>query len=130
METPVFAFNAKLKIIYKIMLVYAIKRFKMSLKTLLGSGLLLFCISVYALPKFLVQHQRNAENLAEIQVTNQTAEPLICYVAIDGHKIYFRLQALQPSKWYKAMDPRFNYTHFSTWCDYLSLHPKYLPKNN
>ena len=84
--------------------------------------LLAFSTTTYALPKILVQHQRNADNLAEIQITNQTMETLVCYVAIDGHKLYFHLQARQPSKWYKATDIRFNYSHFSTWCDYLYLH--------
>jgi hypothetical protein len=83
---------------------------------------------VSALPKVSVQHQRNTQNLAEIQVTNQTAQALICYVAIDGHKVFFRLQPHQPSQWYKATDTRFNHTQFSTWCDYLSLHPKYQKK--
>ena len=89
---------------------------------------LVFSTSVCARPKILVQHQRSVTNLAEIQVTNQTIETLICYVAIDGHRVYFRLQSLQPSKWYKATDTRLNHSNFSTWCDYLYLHPKYIPK--
>ena len=80
---------------------------------------------IYAAPKVMVKHNRNAKNLAEIQITNQTIKKLICYVAINGHKIYFRLPAMQPSKWYVATDERFNHANFSTWCDYLSLHPKY-----
>ena len=90
--------------------------------------LLVFSTSLSARPKILVQHQRSVKNFAEIKVTNETAETLICYVAIDGHKIYFRLQGLQPSQWYKATDTRLNYSNFSTWCDYLYLHPKYKPK--
>jgi hypothetical protein len=89
---------------------------------------LVFSTSAYARPKILVQHQRSLNNFAEIKVTNQTIESLICYVAIDGHKIYFRLPSLQPSQWYKATDKRLNYSSFSTWCDYLYLHPKYIPK--
>ena len=89
---------------------------------------MVFSISAIARPKTTVQHKRNANNFAEIQVTNNTIEPLICYMAIDGHKIYFRLQANQPSQWYKATDTRFNFSNFSTWCDYLSLHPQYMPK--
>ncbi|MCI2282480.1 hypothetical protein L3081_02545 [Colwellia sp. MSW7] len=72
-----------------------------------------------------MQHQRSATNLAEIQITNQTSKALICYVAIDGHKLYFHLPANRPSQWYKATDTRFNYANFSTWCDYLSLYPQY-----
>ena len=37
-------------------------------------------------PKVMVKHHRNDKNLAEIQVTNQKTEKLICYVAIDGYK--------------------------------------------
>ncbi|GAA6171275.1 hypothetical protein NBRC116592_09450 [Colwellia sp. KU-HH00111] len=87
--------------------------------------LLLFSSSVAAFPKISVQHQRSIENLAEIQVTNQTDKTLICYVAIDGHKLFFRLQPQQASLWYTATDPRFNHSQFSTWCDYLVLYPKY-----
>lgn len=79
--------------------------------------------SAIAQPKVTVQHQRSIDNLAEIQISNQTSKELICYVAIDGYKLYFRLLPNQPSQWYKATDTRFNYTNFSTWCDYLSLHP-------
>ena len=89
-----------------------------------------FSISVSAQPKIGVQYQRSNKNFAEIQVTNQTVEKLICYVAIDGHKLFFRLEAFQPSQWYKATDTRFIYSDFSTWCDYLHLHPKYQPKGN
>jgi len=89
---------------------------------------LVLSTSVSARPKILVQHQRSVKNFAEIKVTNQTIDALICYVAIDGHKIYFRLQARQPSQWYKATDTRLNSSNFSTWCDYLYLHPKYIPK--
>lgn len=90
--------------------------------------LIVFSSALFALPKITVQHQRNIKNLAEIQVTNQTIETLICYVAIDGHKVYFRLLAQQPSQWYKATDTRFNSSHFSTWCDYLSSHPRFKKK--
>jgi len=90
--------------------------------------LLAFSLTSIAKPKFLVKHQRNAKNLAEIQLINQTAKALICYVAIDGHKIRFRLQPRQPSKWYQATEPSFNHKNFSAWCDYLSLHPEFQKK--
>ena len=83
---------------------------------------LMFSAPVFAQPKTKVQYKRNAENLAEVQVTNNTLDPLVCYVAIDGHKVHFRLQANQKSVWYKATDSRFNYYHFSTWCDYALLY--------
>ena len=78
-----------------------------------------------AAPKITIQNQRNAQGFAEVQVNNDTMEILLCYVAIDGHKIKFRLMPLQPSQWYTATDTRFNYKNFSIWCDYLSLHPEY-----
>ncbi|MDX2369872.1 MAG: hypothetical protein QNK36_15965 [Colwellia sp.] len=97
----------------------------MKIKMFLCFMLLALNTALYAAPNVMVKHDRNAKNLAKIQIINQTTEKLICYVAIDGHKIYFRLPARQPSKWYAATDERFNHTNFSTWCDYLSLHPKH-----
>jgi len=97
----------------------------MKIKLLASFLLLAFTITTYASPKVTVKHQRNTKNLAQVQIINQTGEKLICYVAIDGHKVYFRLAARQPSKWYKATDKRFTHSNFSTWCDYLSIHPKY-----
>ncbi|NQY86822.1 MAG: hypothetical protein HRT51_03580 [Colwellia sp.] len=102
----------------------------MKIKMFICFMLLAVNTAIYAAPKVLVKHHRNAKNLAEIQITNQTIEKLICYVAIDGHKIYFRLPARLPSKWYTATDVRFNHASFSTWCDYLSLHPKYQQEVN
>jgi hypothetical protein len=87
--------------------------------------LLTFSQESLAKPKVLIKHQRDINNLAEIQVINQTATELICYVAIDGHKIKFKLPPRQHSKWYRATSPSMNYQNFSTWCDYLSLHPQY-----
>lgn len=88
---------------------------------------LLFTLStsVLAMPKINVNHQRNNAGFAEVQVTNNTVEKLICHVAINGHKLRFHLQALGQSKWYTATDKQFNHSHFSIWCDYLRLHPKY-----
>lgn len=96
---------------------------------LLSCTLLILSFSSQAKPKILIKHQRDANNLAEIKIINQTAKKLICYIAIDGHKIKFTLLPRQPSKWYRATDPSFSHQNFSTWCDYLSLHPKYQPKN-
>lgn len=87
--------------------------------------ILLLSINALAMPKITVKNQRNIKGLAEIQVSNATMENLICYVAIDGHKILFRLKAIESSKWFTATDIRFNHTNFSVWCDYLKLYPKY-----
>lgn len=95
------------------------------MKLIIALLLLSLAHDVLAMPKIKVTHQRNIKGFAEVQVVNSTSAHLICYVAIDGHKKFFRLQALQASKWYVATDIRYNHTHFSLWCDYLSLHPKY-----
>ncbi len=100
----------------------------MMMKTAAFFFLLIFSLSVQAMPKIMVKHQRNIKNFAEVQVINETMENLICHVAIDGHKILFRLKAIETSKWYTATDTRFNHSNFSIWCDYLKLHPKYQKK--
>ena len=97
----------------------------MNLKLITFSLLLLSTTSALAMPKINIKHQRNAKDFAEVQVNNLTMDHLICYVAIDGHKLRFRLQAMAYSKWYTATDTRFNHTNFSVWCDYLKLHPNY-----
>jgi hypothetical protein len=90
--------------------------------------LLLLTTSALAMPKINVKHQRNAEGFAEVQVSNETMKNLICHVAMDGHKILFRLKAIEYSKWYTATDIQYNHTHFSVWCDYLKLHPNFQPQ--
>lgn len=161
METAVFAFNAKRKIIFKntlsikyirqlfrilnnllntrqiyaqsvVIIMHTIYKKGLVKKSINCCAILLFSTILFsatffskkimAQPKISVQHQRNDQDFAEIRVINQTFESLICYVAINGHKIHFRLPATESSVWYKATDKRFNYTNFSTWCDYLKLY--------
>jgi len=100
----------------------------MALKFITFFILLSLSINALAMPKIKVKHQRNIKNFAEVQVSNDTMENLICYVAIDGYKVFFRLKAIESSKWYTATDTRFNHKNFSVWCDYLKLHPKYQKK--
>ncbi|WP_232299989.1 hypothetical protein [Colwellia sp. MT41] len=97
----------------------------MTVKIFTFFTLLLFITSAIAMPKITVKHQRNVTGFAEVQVSNDTMVNLICHIAIDGHKIFFRLKAIESSHWFTATDVRFNHTHFSIWCDYLELHPKY-----
>ncbi|RHW75855.1 hypothetical protein [Colwellia sp. RSH04] len=98
------------------------------LKKLVCYLLIIFPLFALAMPKISIKHQRTADDYAQIQVTNTINLPLICHVAIDGHKIRFQLKPYEASKWYKATDKRFNYDHFSVWCDYLSLHPELIKK--
>ena len=86
---------------------------------------LMAAFDVLAMPKIEITHDRNVQNLARVQISNETRKELICFVAIDGHKIKFRLKPLNTSKWYKATDTRFNSSHFSTWCDFIELYPRY-----
>lgn len=81
---------------------------------------------VYAKPKTKTIYGRTLDGFAQVKIKNNTSDALACYVAIDGYKIKFRLTALRESKWYKATDKRLGYRNFSTWCDYLTLHPEYL----
>ena len=88
----------------------------------------LLAFEVNAMPKIKIVHDRNTQDYARVRVTNETREELLCYVAIDGYKIKFRLPPLNSSKWYKATDTRFNASHFSIWCDYMDLYPQYQKK--
>jgi hypothetical protein len=88
--------------------------------------ILLITNIVQAKPKTKTFYGRSLDGFAQVKIKNNTTESLACYVAIDGFKIKFRLLALRESKWYTTNDKRFEYHNFSTWCDYLTLHPEYL----
>jgi len=92
------------------------------LKAFSFSYLMLFTLNAVATPKITIKHKRSADNFAQVQIINETTKKLLCYVAIDGHKIKFKLNERQKSKWYKATDSRFNHQNFSTWCDYFNMH--------
>lgn len=93
---------------------------------LIASLILLITNNVQAKPKTKTIYGRSLDGFARVKIKNNTTESLACYVAIDGFKIKFRLLALRESKWYTATDKLFNYRNFSTWCDFLALHPDYL----
>ena len=78
-----------------------------------------------ALPKVTVSFDESLDGFARVKIQNETFEPLACFVAIDGHKAKFQLLAKSSSRWFSATDKRFNYRNFSTWCDYLDVHPAY-----
>ena len=82
--------------------------------------------AVEAKPKTKTIYGRSLDGFARVKIKNNTTENLACYVAINGFKVKFRLPALRESKWYTATDKRFAYRNFSTWCDFLALHPEYL----
>jgi hypothetical protein len=82
--------------------------------------------TVQAKPKTKTIYGRSLDGFARVKIKNNTTESLACYVAINGFKVKFRLLALRESKWYTATDTRFTYKNFSTWCDFLTLHPEYL----
>ncbi|MFT5812758.1 MAG: hypothetical protein ACI9VT_000495 [Psychroserpens sp.] len=80
---------------------------------------------IWASPKTTLTFGVSSDGFARVKIKNQTSEPLACYVAIDGHKVKFQLQFQSTSRWITATDQRFNYQNFSTWCDYLEVHPKF-----
>ncbi len=86
--------------------------------------LMAFSPIILASPKVTVSFS-DSNGFTRIKIKNETFEPLACYVAIDGQKIKFQLQGQSSSRWISATDKRFNYQNFSTWCDYLELHPSY-----
>lgn len=89
------------------------------------AALIIFSPVSLALPKVTVTFDKSSDGFARVRIKNETFVPLACFVAIDGHKIKFQLRAKSTSRWVTATDKRFNYRNFSTWCDYLEIHPKY-----
>ena len=95
------------------------------MKLFLFCLLILFSSHAWCLPKTTLLFDRTAAGFMQVQVKNDTSEDLACYVAIDGHKLRFRLSPRSVSDWFHATDKRFNYRHFSHWCDYLEVHPHF-----
>jgi len=88
-------------------------------------GVFITSFALHARPRTENVYGFSLDGYARVKIINRTAVDLACFVAIDGHKIKFKLAALAESKWYKATDKRFKYTDFHTWCDYIELHPEY-----
>ena len=98
---------------------------KYSLTLLLMVLILAISPRGYAIPHITTEFDRNIEGFVRAKVVNQTPRVLACYLAIDGHKIKFRLPARAHSRWFKATDKRFTPKSFSTWCDYIERYPEY-----
>jgi hypothetical protein len=79
----------------------------------------------WGLPKVVVAYNKTTAGITQVRIENKTAGILACFVAIDGFKTKFQLRARARTQWISATDTRFNYRNFSTWCDYLDIHPKY-----
>ena len=95
------------------------------MRTLILLVLIFIAEPAAAMPDIDVEYGKTLDGFARVRVVNNTPRNLACYVGIDGYKIKFVLGALKPSIWYKATDKRFNYTNFTTWCDYLELYPQF-----
>lgn len=80
---------------------------------------------LFAKPHITTEFGRTLDGYVRIKVINETREELACYVMVDGWKKKFRLPPNVHSRWYKATDKRFTVESFSTWCDYIALHPEY-----
>ena len=83
-------------------------------------------IQAEARPNTTTKYSKNLNGYVRAKIVNEMTRALACYVAIDGYKIKFRLAPRRASKWYSATDTAYKYTDFSTWCDYIELHPSYL----
>ncbi len=96
-------------------------------KTRLLFLLLFICVSfsAFSKPKTEVFYRYTPEGYAQIQVQNKTTAELACWIAIDGYKKKFRLPPLSVTRWFTASDKRYDYTSFSSWCDYIELYPQY-----
>ena len=99
----------------------------MKLKFALGLLLVFFTTPSSAAVKIGIIHGKTEAGVAKIKIKNKTNIALACYVAVDGQKINFHIDPFLSSKWYQAADSGFNYRHFITWCDQLSLYPEYKP---
>jgi len=89
-------------------------------------GISTLALPVQAKPYIRTEYGYSLEGMARVRVINESNRLLACYVGLDGRKMKFRLPRNSTSKWYKATDKRFNYTSFTTWCDYIENHPEYL----
>mgnify|MGYP000160590106 CR=1 FL=1 len=85
--------------------------------------------SADAKPKIKIKYGYSLDGFVRVQVKNETNKDLACWVAIDGFKKKFRLPPKMTSQWVTANDKRYTYTNFSTWCDYIDLHPEYQKYN-
>ena len=71
-------------------------------------------------------YSKSADGHVRVKIVNKMASTLACYIAIDGHKIKFRLLPLQASKWHSSTNKSYKYTDFSTWCGYIEQYPVYV----
>ncbi len=76
-------------------------------------------------PKTTITFNTTITGFTQVKIKNETFESLACYVAIDGFKEKFQLRPRSASRWITATDKRYNYKNFSTWCDYLVVHPQF-----
>ena len=90
-------------------------------------GVILLIISPFSWgkPKITTTFNVNEAGFTQVKIKNETFKGLACFVAIDGFKKKFQLRPRSSSPWVTATDTRYNYQNFSTWCDYLDIHPKY-----
>ncbi len=78
-----------------------------------------------ALAKTRTTYGYSKNGFIQMKIKNETTKELACWIGINGFKRKFRLPAIAESQWVTANDKRFNYKNFSTWCDFIELHPEY-----
>lgn len=74
-------------------------------------------------PKITQEFDVTPRKLTRLRLINETDEKLLCYIAIDGYKRYFKINPYAKSRWYKATSKRFDYMDFSTWCGFARHYP-------
>ncbi len=96
-----------------------------SLRIIFTLSLVIASFSAVSKPKTKVTYGYSPEGYAQVQIQNESAKQLACWVAINGFKKKFRLSPATTSQWIKASDKSFDYTSFSTWCDDIEFYPRY-----
>ena len=97
----------------------------MKIKKCFITTLIIISPLVMALPRVDITFGESLNGFSRVKIKNETFESLACFVAIDGHKAKFQLKPKSTSRWFTTTDKRLNYRNFSTWCDYLAIHPEY-----
>jgi hypothetical protein len=88
--------------------------------------LLFVALQIEGKPHTSSVYSKNLDGNIRVKIVNNMARTLACYIAIDGHKIKFRLLPMQTSKWHSSTHKAYKYTDFSTWCGYIDQYPAYM----
>ena len=89
-------------------------------------AILLFAtLQIEGKPHTSIVYSKSVDGHVRVKIVNKMASTLACYIAIDGHKIKFRLLPMQDSQWHSSTNKAYKYTNFSTWRGYIEQYPAY-----